>query len=74
MLAKPEKPVDETLGGTIDFVDDEGESEGEEEGEEKVPSAAESLERKIAKARELAKEDPKLVANIIMDWMNANAG
>jgi flagellar M-ring protein FliF len=72
MIKEPEPPVEESLGRTIDLVDEEG---NEIEGEEKLPpSAAETLEIKIAKARELAKQDPKVVANIIKDWMNSNAG
>ena len=35
-------------------------------------TAAELLEARLAKARELAEADPQLVANIIKEWMGAN--
>lgn len=65
----PPPPVEETptLGGELDIV------AGEEGEEEKLPpSAAEELERKLEEARELASRDPKVVANIIKDWMAAH--
>jgi flagellar M-ring protein FliF len=66
MLAPPPPPPESaTLGGGIDIV------EGEEEG--LPPSAAEALARKLEEARDLAQQDPKVVANIIRDWTGANA-
>lgn len=43
-----------------------------EEGEEQVDIDHYAV--KLQKARDIAQSDPKLVANIIKDWMGANAG
>lgn len=43
-----------------------------EEGEDKV--TIDHLAAKLQKARDIAQADPKAVANIIKDWMGANAG
>ena len=66
-MMPPPPPVAQPVGSTINIVD-------EEEGEEsRGPSAAEALEHKLGQARELAQQDPKVVANIIKDWTGANA-
>ncbi|MCB1940550.1 MAG: flagellar M-ring protein FliF [Candidatus Accumulibacter sp.] len=67
----PPKPVAAaTPGGTIDLMaGDEG-----GDGEERAPTAGQQLEKKLADARALAQQDPKAVANIIREWMGANAG
>ena len=57
-------PRSAKLGGRINIVGDD---------EEQTPSAAEGLERKLGQARDLAQQDPKVVANIIKDWTGANA-
>jgi flagellar M-ring protein FliF len=66
MLEPPPRPAGRTasLGGNVDIVDEEG---------EQAPSAAETLERKLHQARDLAQQDPKVVANIIKDWTGSNA-
>ncbi len=64
MLEPPPSPESKSLGGNVDIVDEE---------ENQPPSAAESLQRKLEEARELAQQDPKVVANIIRDWTGANA-
>ena len=66
----PPPPVEETppLGGGFDVVA----GEEEEEEDDLPPTAAEELARKLEAARELAKLDPKAVADIIKDWMGAN--
>ena len=46
----------------------------EEDGQTAPPSAAQALEQKLGQARELAQQDPKVVANIIKDWTGSNAG
>ena len=46
----------------------------EEEQEELPPSAAEALSKKLDEARDLAQQDPKVIANIIKDWTGSNAG
>ncbi|MCB1955046.1 MAG: flagellar M-ring protein FliF, partial [Rhodocyclaceae bacterium] len=58
---------------------DEGE-EGEEEGEEGAEvslspeaAAAQSYEEKLARARQLAKDNPKMVANLVKEWLGAGA-
>jgi flagellar M-ring protein FliF len=67
MLPPPPQP-EETLraGENIDTDDEEGE-------EEEAP-AVDSLQQKIAQAREIAQQNPKAVANIIKDWMDNNNG
>lgn len=67
MLEPPPMRTNQTLGGNVNIVDDE------ENAANKPPSAAETLERKLGQARDLAQQDPKVVANIIKDWTNANA-
>jgi len=64
MFPPPEKPETVNIGG-IDII-------AGEEGSEEEMSAAEILQKKIAEARELAQQDPKIVANIIKDWIGAN--
>ncbi|MFZ4535678.1 flagellar basal-body MS-ring/collar protein FliF [Propionivibrio sp.] len=65
MLEAPPKPAKQSLGTNVNILD--------EEEENLPPSAAESLERKLGHARDLAQQDPKVVANIIKDWTGANA-
>lgn len=66
-------PVVETVGGQVDVMaGEEDEDNLEEEGEEAVLTAAEMLEKKIAKLRALAQQDPHIVAAIIKEWMGAN--
>lgn len=60
-LPKAHKP----LGGELNIIADEDEDLG--------PSPASTLEKKIAQARDVAQQDPKIVANIIKDWTGANA-
>ena len=67
MLAPPPTRANQTLGGNVNIVDEE------ENTANHTPSGAESLERKLGQARDLAQQDPKVVANIIKDWTNANA-
>lgn len=59
-----------SVGGNIDVLADEEEAAA---AHEHVPTAAELLENRLAEARELAKQDPQLVANIIKEWIGANA-
>jgi len=65
MMTPPPKPAPVTLGGNVNIVSDDGENE--------KPTAAVALEQKLDHAREIAKQDPKVVANIIKDWTSANA-
>ena len=65
--APPKHTASRTLGGNVNIVDDEG---GEEA---RPPSAAAALEVKLGHARDLAQQDPKVVANIIKDWTGSNA-
>ncbi|HQC79543.1 MAG TPA: flagellar basal-body MS-ring/collar protein FliF [Accumulibacter sp.] len=69
MLPPPE-PEMAVVGGRLDVMAGE---EGEEEGGEHVPTANELLDKKIAEACALAEQEPQIVANIIKEWMNANA-
>ncbi len=45
----------------------------EEDALSKTPSGAVSLEKKVDQARNLAQQDPRIVANIIKDWTGNNA-
>lgn len=63
----PEPEAKPQVGGTINIVD-------EEEGVSRTPSAAQEFEQKLNLARELAQQDPKVVANIIKEWTGANGG
>ncbi|MBS1230284.1 MAG: flagellar M-ring protein FliF [Proteobacteria bacterium] len=67
MLPPPPVVESPALGGGVDIVaGDEGEQQ------DLPPSAAEELARKLDEARDLAQKDPKVVSNIIKDWMGAN--
>ncbi len=55
-------------------------TEGEEEGEEGAEvtlspeaAAAQSYEQKLARARQMAKDNPKMVANLVKEWLGAGA-
>lgn len=52
------------IGGTISITDEDVEAE---------EAALSSYAAKINKAREISDKDPKMVANMIKDWMGANA-
>lgn len=65
MQPPPPRPATNQLGGNVNIVSDDDET--------REPTAAETLERKLEQARELAQQDPKVVANIIKDWTGSNA-
>ncbi len=65
MLESPPRRASKPLGEQINIV------AGDDD--DQTPSAAETLERKLAQARDLAQQDPKVVANIIKDWTSSNA-
>ena len=69
MLEDPQKHHRGSLGGNINVLSNE-----EEEQEGLPPSAAEALSKKLDEARDLAQQDPKVIANIIKDWTGSNAG
>ena len=69
MLEAPPKHHRGSLGGNINVLSNE-----EEEQEGLPPSAAEALSKKLDEARDLAQQDPKVIANIIKDWTGSNAG
>ncbi|MCB1886705.1 MAG: flagellar M-ring protein FliF [Rhodocyclaceae bacterium] len=59
---------------------EDAEGEGDEEGEEGAEvslspeaAAAQSYEQKLARARQMAKDNPKMVANLVKDWLGATA-
>ena len=67
-ILQPEATSEGGVGGNIDLLAGEDGEEGEEgEGEEKLPTAAMLLEQQLAKARALAQQDPRAVANIIRE-------
>lgn len=68
MFPPPPPPETAPAGGAAAVVFSEAEAAAEENVE------IQNYAAKIEKAREIAKTDPKAVANIIKDWMNANAG
>ena len=65
-MLEPPPPPPRHVGTNVNIVD--------EEEAEQQPSAAEALEQKLGHARNLAQQDPKVVANIIKDWTGSNAG
>lgn len=67
MLQPPPAAAQRHVGGNINIVD-------EEEEEARQPSAVKAFDQKLGQARELAQQDPKVVANIIKDWTGSNAG
>lgn len=66
MLDSLPKTSPRHVGSKLNIIDDEGE-------EDLGPSPAATLDKKIEQARDIAQQDPKIVANIIKDWTNANA-
>jgi len=68
LLVPPPVRASQTLGGNVNIIDEEENAVSHE------PTGAETLERKLGHARDLAQQDPKVVANIIKDWTGANAG
>ena len=67
MLTSQPKHQHGTVGENIDVLADE-------ESEALPPSAAEALSKKLDEARDLAQQDPKVIANIIKDWTGSNGG
>jgi flagellar M-ring protein FliF len=66
MFPPPEPTEEERLAAALG-----GALPGVEEGEDHVE--IDHYAAKIQKARDIAQSDPKVVANIIKDWMGANA-
>jgi flagellar M-ring protein FliF len=64
---KTVQPPSQPVGGSVDVLD-------EEEEEEAPAEPVDTLNQKIAQAREIAQQNPKAVANIIMDWTGTNSG
>ena len=65
MLTPPPQPAHQKLGGTVDILDEENATPEQK--------AAQSFDQKISQARDMAQQDPKVVANIIKDWTGGNA-
>jgi flagellar M-ring protein FliF len=65
MLDSLPKTSPRHVGSKLNIVADEEEDLG--------PSPAATLDKKIEQARDVAQQDPKIVANIIKDWTNSNA-
>ena len=65
MLTPPAQPAHQKLGGTVDILDEENATPEQK--------AAQSFDQKISQARDMAQQDPKVVANIIKDWTGGNA-
>jgi flagellar M-ring protein FliF len=65
MLDSLPKVSPKHLGSNLNIVADDEEDLG--------PSPAATLEKKIEQARDVAQQDPKIVANIIKDWTSSNA-
>ncbi len=66
MLGTEQEELQRQLGRHINIVDEEA-----EEGGEGAPSG---LEQQIGRVREIAQQDPRIVANIIKGWTGSNAG
>lgn len=65
-------PAEEREGG--EHVHPEGEEEAEEAAQVTLSpeaAAAQTYEEKLARARQLAKDNPKLIANLLKEWMGA---
>jgi flagellar M-ring protein FliF len=65
MLDSLPKTSQKSVGSQLNIVADGEEEQG--------ASPAATLEKKIEQAREIAQQDPKIVANIIKDWTGSNA-
>jgi flagellar M-ring protein FliF len=65
MLESLPKASPRSIGTKLNIVADEEEDQG--------PSPAATLDKKIEQARDVAQQDPKIVANIIKDWTSSNA-
>lgn len=63
MQPPPRTATTRTLGGNVNIVDEE----------DAQPTAAATLDRKLEQVRDVAQQDPKVVANIIKDWTASNA-
>lgn len=70
MFPTPSEAEEGSIGGALAGIS--GKLPGVEEGEETVE--INHYAAKIQKARDIAQADPKAVANIIKDWIGANAG
>lgn len=57
------------VGGTVSTTDEAGAETAEEE---ELNMAYATYERKLAKAKEIATQDPQAVANILKEWINPN--
>ena len=68
MLEAPPRHPRGPIGGNINMLSNEGEDDN------LPPSAAEALSKKLDEARDLAQQDPKVIANIIKDWTGSNGG
>ncbi|MEO8409256.1 MAG: hypothetical protein ABI478_01695, partial [Propionivibrio sp.] len=65
--APPRTAASRTLGGNVDIVDEEAAPQPA------AATAAATLERQLGQARDLAQQDPKIVANVIREWTGSNA-
>ena len=63
-MLEPPPQARQKLGSNVDIVD--------EEGAPAEQKAVNSFEQRITQARDMAQQDPKVVANIIKDWTGAN--
>jgi flagellar M-ring protein FliF len=61
------------VGGTIGAGDAEGDGRRGRANSRQVRQPPLCCSSNLQKARELAQQDPKAVANIIKDWTGANA-
>ena len=73
MFPPPPEPTEGAgaggIGGTLSTTDEE---EEETEEEEELNIAYATYEKKLAKAKEIATQDPKAVANILKEWITPN--
>jgi flagellar M-ring protein FliF len=66
MLESLPKAHSKSTGSQLNIIADD-------EEEDLGPSPAATLDKKIEQARDIAQQDPKIVANIIKDWTGSNA-
>lgn len=68
MFPPPPPPEEPAIGNNLDVTAGDEEEEGEN-----AESRRMNYHKLLEQARELARQDPKIVANIIKEWMGSNA-
>ena len=72
MPPPPTKAEEEAEALRIAADEEEEEPEGAQVLLSPEAAAAQTYDEKLARARQLAKDNPKLIANLIKEWITAN--